>query len=1033
MAPLISLLPAGPAQAAVSPLGVEAGFFGINAERPHEDVYNSDTLTTGDDSWDSYTIEATVNVHETSTANGTAGLIIRSDGAGEDFYYFGIYPNENRWKLYTPGFPDPLEGSYNIGLDPKSYRLKAAVTPESITVFIDDHQVGHTEDLTRDSGEAGLRIRNSDSDFSQVKIDGVAQSLTGWTAAHPVSWAGVAGSSVRGNVLLDPVLLSSAEYSPELDAEFSMMAAAGATQVRFMLSWAEIQPQGSGQAYSWRYADAFAIAAHRYNLDVIPITIFAPRWAVAPQFRYSGYYQAYPPVDGSGNFDTSGFSQFVASATGRYKAGGDLATLMGWSSAEHGQAKYFEVGPEFNLGTIYEQHDGVWVPVSAGWMGSLSQFVDLLRAGHDAVKSQCPACLVLNGAPADDTITNYYIGDDPSRYDGYEPVLDSRLNNPDGTPAWRQTVWQGVDDLYSEIERRPAPDNVPGRYFDVLNIHTFMWKGYASERPVTVDRYVNCSYYSDDCWRQWYQTRLDQVTRIMQEHNDAARDVWVSETGFPSAHPSNDYGDFLGFLSEAKQAQALKTAYSAASDFPSVKRVFWWQGYDSDYTGNLGLVRNDLSAKRSYAAYGWLTGMNPTVTSDYSFSWYDNVYAANWILMANPATSPGDAWFSLSVAGQGRGVPALAGMAPGQVPPGGILYARYPGLMGGPVNASYSGGEDALVSQRTLWAGNSLEEIPGTDAARLSDHFFWPWYDEQGCGCRNWIVVSNPSSTPVYFIVRFSGTDFASGLVDPGASAVYRFPGLMGGPVEVQAWSDGFYGLMPAEVMASQRVLSNQDTAFNEVPGIPASDLSSHYYWTWYDMKSAGARNWIMIANPPGAAPIWYEIRIGGDLVKTGGPIPAGYNDTPTFPGSMGGPVEVSTFADASRQFPANSIASQRSQFGPSFEEIPGMPSQDLTGTYHWTWYDMQSAGARNWVLVANPPGAGPIWYEIRIGGNLVRSGGPIQAGNNEIPTFPGNMGGPVEVRTFADAGHNIPAASVTSQRVLWNGFFNEVMGSVLD
>ena len=648
---LIYVLDAAPASGDSLPLNVGADFYGINAERPYEDVYNSDVLLTGDEYRNSYSVEATVRIRETASAGGSAGIIVRSDDTGENFYYFGIYPNEDKWRLYKPGLPDPVEGNYEIVLDTQSYNLKVTSTGSSIAVFINGFQVGSSNDTLRTSGRAGLRIKSADTYFSNVRINDSPQDLSGWEAGHAVAWSGITGSTARGNVILDQALLGSAEFSPELDARFRMMEAMGASCVRFKLSWAESQPQSSGQPYSWLYADAFAIAAHRYNLQIVPIVMSAPGWAVKPEFRSRPYYQTYPPVDNNGIFDTTRFSQFTAAATGRYKRGGRLAVMMNWSSDSYGQANYFEVGPEFNLGIIYELKNGRWEPVNAGWLGDLSQYVDLLKAGHDAVKNNCPTCLVLNGASADDTITNYFIGDGSGHNDGYVPFLDSsRLHNPDGTLAWRQTTWQGIDDLYDEIERRPAPDNVPGRYFDVLNFHTFLWKGYTAEWPFTVDRYVNCSYYSNQCWADWYKKRFQEVVRVMNQHNDS-RDIWLSETGFPSARPSNDNLGFLGFLSEFRQAQALQTVYSEAARYPGVKKVFWWQAYDSEYTGNLGLAREDTSVKASYVRYGRMTGKTLASRSSYAFTWYDNIGGDNWVLMANFPLATSDAWFDMTVAG----------------------------------------------------------------------------------------------------------------------------------------------------------------------------------------------------------------------------------------------------------------------------------------------------------------------------------------------------------------------------------------------
>ncbi len=216
--------------------------------------------------------------------------------------------------------------------------------------------------------------------------------------------------------------------------------------------------------------------------------------------------------------------------------------------------------------------------------------------------------------------------------------------------------------------------------------------------------------------------------------------------------------------------------------------------------------------------------------------------------------------------------------------------------------------------------------------------------------------------------------------------------------------------------MASQRVLSNNGTAFNEVPGIPASSLSSDYLWTWYDNQSHGFTDWVLIANPS-ASPVTYQIRIGGRAIAGGsGTIPAYGRVTPTFPGQMNGPVEVSASADV--------IASQRVTTGPSFEEVPGYAQDALTSDYNWTWYDQaEGPGVSNWVLVANPTQS-PVTYHILIAGKEVASG-TLNPGARATPTFPGKMGGPVEVTS---TGGSVMA----SQRVLWNGYFNEVLGTVL-
>ncbi len=411
-----------------------------------------------------------------------------------------------------------------------------------------------------------------------------------------------------------------------------------------------------------------------------------------------------------------------------------------------------------------------------------------------------------------------------------------------------------------------------------------------------------------------------------------------------------------------------------------------------------------------------LTHIQPMGSArDYYSPWYDGVYMNNWVLMANPAggTTLG---FNLSIAGAAKSLPDSFGQGAGVVPGGRTLFFSAPGTIGGPVKTSLGGGE-AVVSQRSL-IGNSLEEVVATDASKLSDHFYWTWYDELSPGYRNWVLVDNPSATEtIHAVVSFTNTADGATVtgesdIAPGGSWTPEFPGKMGGPVELKAYLQG--GSWPANarnVVASQRVTSNYGTAFNEMPGIPAGELTSSYIWTWYDMASVGFSNWVLLANPDPVNPVTYEVKIAGAVVG-GGTIAGGGIATPTFPGQINGPVEVTTSA--------NVIASQRIIAGPSFGEVAGFPQSALARTYDWTWYDNASAGATNWVLIGNPDPANAVTYAIRIGDSVVSSG-TIPAGGRVIPTFPGQINGPVEVLASANV--------IASQRVLWNGYFNEVMG----
>lgn len=450
------------------------------------------------------------------------------------------------------------------------------------------------------------------------------------------------------------------------------------------------------------------------------------------------------------------------------------------------------------------------------------------------------------------------------------------------------------------------------------------------------------------------------------------------------------------------------------------------------YTAMLDSAITDRAGNH-LASYQWSF---TTDSRPYYFTWYDEVGGDNWILMSNPASAFAPLAFNLSIAGQGMNLAPFS--AGGVADPGQTITARYPGVMGGPVIATSLTGQKGIVSQRTLWpsGGNSLDEVSGTDAGKLSHRFYWTWYDQASAGFQNWVLVANPNPFDVYYQIRIAGVQRIDGVIPPGKSVTHQFPDVMGGPVVVQTWKNGTSET--ASVMASQRVLSNGGTAFNEEPGTPEEELTNRYLWTWYDDR--GGSNWVLIANPNTGAGnnLYYEIRVAGRLVAAdnGVPIPPRGNVTPRF-GVAGGPVEVRTFCDAAHTDTtlacSRAIASQRVIWGPSFEETPGFPyasSSPPSNTYHWTWYDQTAAGVSNWVLVANPSDAQhDITYQIWIAGRLVKQGGPVRPGGNDTPRFPGSMGGPVEVRISSPDNHT----AIASQRVLWHGYFNEVMGTVLD
>ncbi|MCL4473008.1 MAG: hypothetical protein M1455_03590 [Actinobacteria bacterium] len=318
--------------------------------------------------------------------------------------------------------------------------------------------------------------------------------------------------------------------------------------------------------------------------------------------------------------------------------------------------------------------------------------------------------------------------------------------------------------------------------------------------------------------------------------------------------------------------------------------------------------------------------------SHYWWPVYDSASAGmrNWILVANPPDNGENITVHVTVHNAGPDISEARDLAPGQT-----WTPIYAGRFGGPVEVKawkQGGNEDSdprkvIASQRVLYNG-AFNEMPGIAASKLSPANIWTWYDDVNGS--NWIVVSNPSSTKINAQIAVGNLNNPV-YVDEAVLGAYethafRKP-VMGGPVYAWGYNEGSSS-PDANIVVSQRVLWGP--SFGELAGSVPADISfTTSTWTWYDQASAGAKNWVLISNPTDK-PLYAEVRIAG--VTVWGDVVNPYdNKTPTFPGRMGGPVEVEAWKSETapggiqlKRTPYLVFASQRVLWNGYFNEIVG-------------------------------------------------------------------------------------------------------------
>jgi len=414
--------------------------------------------------------------------------------------------------------------------------------------------------------------------------------------------------------------------------------------------------------------------------------------------------------------------------------------------------------------------------------------------------------------------------------------------------------------------------------------------------------------------------------------------------------------------------------------------------------GTYDLVAKVYDTAGDSASTQITVNVNNSSDVNYYFGWYDNSSAGmnSWVIIGNPGSVTQNAEVYIDGVFQGSY----------NIGPGGRVTPMFAGVIGGPVKVVSTSGGELLVSERTIYKG-SFSELPAVSMMDLSTDHYLAWYDERTPGMRAWIVVGNQGSQPAEVDIVIAGQVMGHYTVPAGGRVTPEFNGVMDGPVRVSSTNG-----QPLTV--SERVV--YANTFNETTAEPAQSLASEHYFTWYDSKTPGMLTWIVVGNQ-GAEATNVDIYIAGKLMGRYH-VPAGGKVTPVYPGTMNGPVRVISVDGQPL------IASQRSVYYGSFEEVTANPASGLVSNQWFAWYDSASPGMTTWVLVGNQ-GQTKVDVDIKIGGRVVGRY-QVPAGGRITPVFQGQINGPVEIS--GTSGSQL----VVSQRVIYYGSFDEVLGRAL-
>ena len=348
------------------------------------------------------------------------------------------------------------------------------------------------------------------------------------------------------------------------------------------------------------------------------------------------------------------------------------------------------------------------------------------------------------------------------------------------------------------------------------------------------------------------------------------------------------------------------------------------------FTSQRAIYGNSFNELMGYPADQFAT--------EYWFPWYDQVYMQTWILVGNPSATQ-TAYVDIYIG---------ASKTSYSIPAGDRITPQFPGKLDGPVRVVSMTGAGTptpipiFASERSLY-GTSFNEVMGYPANQFTTEYWFPWYDQ--VYMQTWILVGNPSATQTAYVDIYIGASKTSYSIPPNGRITPQFPGKLDGPVRVVSTTGaGTPTALP--IFTSERSLYG--SSFNEVMGYPSVQFTTDYWYTWYD--NAGMSMWILVGNPSVTQTAYVDIVIGG--VTNSFSIPPNGRITPQF-SLDNGPVHVVSTTGAGTPTALPIFTSERSLYGPSFNEVMGYPGDQLTSEYWFTWYD--SIYMNTQLLVSRP------------------------------------------------------------------------------
>jgi ribosomal protein L33 len=378
----------------------------------------------------------------------------------------------------------------------------------------------------------------------------------------------------------------------------------------------------------------------------------------------------------------------------------------------------------------------------------------------------------------------------------------------------------------------------------------------------------------------------------------------------------------------------VKVMSTNGSDILAALQVIWKEpGFRTSYSELLGLPKEQLS-------------------SEYWFPWYNNINTASMEqgFRIGNVNSGSSNTVEVWVGNTQLDTIILAGGASARV--------NYP-IDNGPIrivcttctNTNY---DQIIAALRVIWKEpgfrTSYYEMMGLPKEQLSSEYWFPWYNninttsmEQG------FRIANVSTTEANTAEVWNGiTKLDTIPLGIGASVRVNYP-IDNGPIRIvcTTCTNTNYD----QIISALRIIWKEPgyrTSYSEMMGLPKEQLSSEYWFPWYNNATTSMDQGFRIANVSTIEANTVEVWAGTTKLATVS-LPIGASVRVNY-AVENGPIRIvcttCTNINYDQILTALRIIWKEPGFRTSYSEMIGLPLEQLSTEYWFPWYNNASTGA---------------------------------------------------------------------------------------